>query len=247
MGPWTTITGWLLKARDQSPSSELRKPQVDLRRDVDLLRAAERDSIVASHLNACLQQLGFVQIAPRRWVDGSTAPTRRVFEMQLLKGATMKARWGFSLDFVPHLSGSRVYWHRSNRTAQLDVVLELDERKCNASFLHGAAWLHRDLERLAPAALQQAQETWRRGSTLSGILDVVRELRERKINSFYVHFNWHLPLAFMFLSAKIGDLAAAQLELEAYARKYELDEDVVAKLSKLIQDTAPVKYAESRP
>jgi hypothetical protein len=215
------------------------QPDVEPRRESDLLGAAERDAIVASHLNPRLQALGFVQIASRRWVDGSTAPVRHVFEMQLLKGAAMKALWGFSLDFVPHLSGERVCWHRSNRTAMFDLYLELEDRIC-ASFGHGAAWLHHDLERLVPAALEGAQETWRRGSSLVGVLDILREIREQKINSFYVFFGWHLPLTFMFLSAKIGDLAAAQAELEAYASKHELDDKVTAKLSELPRDIAPV-------
>jgi hypothetical protein len=50
----------------------------------------------------------------------------------------------------------------------------------------------------------------------------------------------------MFLSAKIGDLAAAQAELEVYARKYELAEDVVAKLAKLLRDLAPVENGRSQ-
>ena len=114
-----------------------------------------------------------------------------------------------------------------------------------ASFLYGAAWLHHDLERLVPAALERAQQTWRRGSTLVGALDLVREIRERKINYFYVHFSWRLPLTFMFLSAKIGDLAAAEAELEAYARKYELGDEVVSKLAKLLRDLAPIENSQS--
>jgi hypothetical protein len=238
---WLRRIGMRFQPRDRQldvePSRERRRPDAEPLHKFDSLRAAERDVIVASHLNQRLQPLGFVQVAPRRWVDGSTAPVRRVFEMQLLKGAAMKARWGFSLDFVPHLSGGRMCWHRSNRTAQFDLVLELDGRKY-ASFLHGAAWLHHDLERLVPAALEGAQETWRRGSTLVGVLDILPEIRERRINSFHVYFSWHLPLTFMFLSAKIGDLAAAQAELEVYAREQELAEDVVARLAKLLRNVA---------
>jgi hypothetical protein len=251
MRPWSMFVDWLhgISARSapaaprQQPHE--RPPDVEPPREVDLLHAAERDAIVATHLNGRLQALGFVQVAPRRWVDGSIAPVRRVFEMQLLKGAAMKAVWGFSLDFVPHLSGGRVCWHRSNRTAMFDLYVELEDR-IYASFLHGAAWLHHGLERLVPTALERAQETWRRGSTLPGVLDIVREIRERKINSFYVYFSWHLPLTFMFLSAKIGNLAAAQAELEAYAREYELAEDVVAKLAKLLWDLVPVENGRSR-
>jgi hypothetical protein len=153
MRPWSMFVDWLhgISARSapaaprQQPHE--RPPDVEPPREVDLLRAAERDAIVATYLNGRLQALGFVQVAPRRWVDGSIAPVRRVFEMQLLKGAAMKAVWGFSLDFVPHLSGGRVCWHRSNRTAMFDLYVELEDR-IYASFLHGAAWLHHGLERL---------------------------------------------------------------------------------------------------
>lgn len=248
---WSMLIDWLrcTNARSAPPERQQQSPEkkrdIEPRREFDLLRAAERDAIVASHLNVALQAQGFVQVAPRRWVDGSTAPVRRVFEMQLLKGAAMKAAWGFSLDFVPHLSGGQVCWHRSNRTARFDVIVELPGREY-ASFLHGAAWLHHDLERLVPTALEQAQETWRRGSTLAGVLGIVREIREQGINSFYVFFSWQLPLACMFLSAKIGDLAVALAELEAYAGKYELAEDVVAKLAKRLRDLAPVENGPSQ-
>jgi hypothetical protein len=73
---------------------------------------------------------------------------------------------------------------------------------------------------------------------LVGVLDILPEIRERGINSFHVYFSWHLPLTFMFLSAKIGDLAAAQAELEVYAREQELAEDVVARLAKLLRNVA---------
>ena len=41
-------------------------------------------------------------------------------------------------------------------------------------------------------------------------------------------------------------LTAAQAELEAYAREYELAEDVVAKLAKLLRNLVPVENGRSR-
>jgi hypothetical protein len=246
---WATVMDWLGGISERSLSSE-RQAQQRKQRDVEppreweLLRAAERDSIVASHLNNRLQPLGFVQVKPRLWVDGSAAPVRRVFEMVVLKGGAISPWWGYSLDFVPHRSGDRISWHRSNRTATFDVSFDLKDRRGYAYFCYGAAGLHHDLERVVPLALERAQETWRRGSTLSGILDIVREIREKRINSFYVFFRWHLPLTFMFLSAKVGDLTSAQAELKAYARDQELDEDVAAELSKLLQDAASIEDKE---
>jgi hypothetical protein len=73
---WSTLLGWLRgvfaqpvpqKSREQSPE---KRREVEPRREFHLLRAAERDAIVASHLNPRLQPLSSVQVAPRRWVDG---------------------------------------------------------------------------------------------------------------------------------------------------------------------------------
>jgi hypothetical protein len=108
--------------------------------DYQLLSAAERDAIVSSHLREHLPAFGLSERAPRSWIDGSQAPMRRLFEIQLLKGAGMKACWGFSLDFVPHISGGRVRWHRTDKAAMLDVILDPRDL-LQPSFLHGAARL----------------------------------------------------------------------------------------------------------
>jgi hypothetical protein len=210
---------------------------MDLERKVDWLLAAERDSIVASHLDEPLTRLGLAQIAPRRWVDGSAPPARRLFEMALVKGASIKAHWGFSLDFVPHFSGGRICWHRTDRTAKLDVFV--DPRDCgHACFLYGATWLHRDLDQLIPATVEQARETWRRGSTWFGMLSILHEIRERKSNCLGFENYTQLPLALIFLTAKIGKLTTARAELERYIRRHRVAEDVVRRLEELMRALA---------
>jgi hypothetical protein len=81
----------------------------------DFLSTSERDAIAASCLYEHLRPLGLVQIKPRIWVDGSEPPVRCMFELQLLKGASLKACWGFSLDFVPHIARHQhAPWSRSD-------------------------------------------------------------------------------------------------------------------------------------
>lgn len=211
------------------------KPKIDRRDTVDLLYAAERDAIIVGHLERHLAPLGFTPIKPWHWVDGSSAPARRVFDLMLLRGASMQPNWGFSLDFVPHLSAGKIRWHRSDRTAKLDVYVD-PRAHDNASYLFGAQRLDRDLERLVPTAVAQAQETWRRGSTWSGMLGIVHDIRDQKSNRFPFHFYVQLPLALMFLSAKAGDLAAAHAELETYAERKKIADDIVVRLRKLIDE-----------
>jgi hypothetical protein len=87
------VMDWLRKIAARSP--EPLAPAAEPKRHVDILLSAERDAILASHLTAPLAALGLVQVAPRRWVDGSAPPVRRVFEMRLLKGASTIANWAF--------------------------------------------------------------------------------------------------------------------------------------------------------
>lgn len=186
-----------------------------LRRQVrplnELLSAADRDTIVATHLRQTLKPLGLTQVAPRIWIDGSRAPAKRMFELIVLKGASMRARWGFSLDFVPHIVGGEVRWHRSDKTARLDVIVEPSEEVIpRASFLHGAAKLHDHLDRLLPCAVEKAKETWQRGDTERGMLDVVQEIREHRTNAWPFDMYTQLPLAYALLSARLGDLGSAE-------------------------------------
>lgn len=71
------------------------------------------------------------------------------------------------------------------------------------------------------------------------MLGLVREIRERKINSWRMDFNVHLPLVWIFLLAKVGDLAVAEAELEAYVSERTIPADVAAKLDKLVRNVAP--------
>lgn len=202
---------------------------------IQLLSASERDAIVTSQLREQLPALGLTERAPRSWIDGSKAPIRRLFEIHLLKGAGMKACWGFSLDFVPHISGGRVRWHRSDKTAKLDIMIDPRDLP-EPSFIHGPARLADELRQLLPEATGRARESWRRGTTFHEMLDMIREIRDRRTNRWPYDNLTQLPLAYALLSAKTGDLQTAEQELGAYAVRYCLDEEETATLKKLARD-----------
>jgi hypothetical protein len=205
----------------------------------ELLTAAERDAIVALHLNEHLLPLGLTPVGSRAWVDRSGTQAKRMFELALLKGAGMRARWGFSLDFVPHISGGRVRWHRSENTAMLDVIIDPSKNVLlEPTSILGAARLHDDLDRLLPAAVEKAKETWRRGVTERGLLELVREIRERQTNYLPFDVYTQLPLTYVLLSAKLGDLAVAERELDHYISRLKVDDDVAAKLKQLAREYA---------
>jgi hypothetical protein len=152
-----------------------------------------------------------------------------MFELQLLKGAGIKACWGFSLDFVPNISAGRVRWHRSNKSARLDVIVDPKDLP-QPSYIHGRDRLHSDLAQLMPEAVKRAESDWKRGETLEGMLDLVRWLRDSRSNCFGYHNYTQLPLAFAFLSARAGDKLEAEQSLSEYVESFGLDEDEASKL-----------------
>src|SRR5262245_32915533 len=147
----------------------------------------------------------------------------------------MKACWGFSLDFVPHFSGGRMRWHRSDKTALLDVIVDPKDLH-QPSALYGPAHLADGLQQLLPEAVSRAEETWRRGATFEGMLALIREIRDGHINCFAYNNYTQLPLAYAMLCAKTGDLATAERELDEYTKR--TNEPEADKLTKLARDYA---------
>jgi hypothetical protein len=187
-----------------------------------------------------LGPLGLTDIAPRRWIDGSKPPARRLFELQLLKGASLKACWGFSLDFVPHLSGGSLRWHRSNKAARLDVFVD-PRVLTQPCFLYGAEKFRSELVSLLKQAVPAAEVVWARGATFAGMLDIICEIRERATNCLGYRNYTQLPLACMFLAAKVGDADLAKRELEEYLQRNWLDEREAKKLRRLVLECRPAQ------
>jgi hypothetical protein len=106
------------------------------------------------------------------------------------------------------------------------------------SVIHGPDYLARGLRDILPLAVARAQQTWRRGATLSGILELVREIRNGHTNNWRYDNYTQLPLAYAFLCAKTGDLQSAESELAHYLTVDGLDDNQAARLRKLARDYA---------
>ncbi len=202
---------------------------------IELLSASDRDVLCTELLRERLGPLGLSEIAPRRWIDGSNPLGRRLFELQLLKGASLKACWGFSLDFVPHLSGGVFRWHRSDKAAKLDVIVD-PKALPQPCFLYGTRRFRAELASLLTEAVPAAQRDWERGATFAGMLDVIREIRERDTNCFGYRNYTQLPLAFIFIAAKLGDTGLAERESEEYLEGDWLEKREADRLRRLVRE-----------
>ena len=213
----------------------------------EMLSAADRDVICRPLLLERLEPLGFSEIGPRRWIDGSKPPVRRLFELQLRKGASLAACWGFSLDFVPHLSGSSFRWHRSDKTARLDLIVDPIALPHQPTFLYGAQRFEAELVWLLLEAIPAAELDWSRGATYSGMLDIIREIREHESNCLpWINYA-QLPLAYMFLAAKVDNRVLAERELEDYLQREGLHPQEADKLRRLVRECGAVEQVVEAP
>jgi hypothetical protein len=120
---------------------------------------------------------------------------------------------------------------------QLDkrLVYYPDGRVIYLSALNGAAQLHDELRRYMPAAIESARKIWARGSTESGLFELVQEMRDTY--SEWVFRN--SALAYAFLLARRGQLAAAEEALDNNFTEWDTEE-LRAKLKTLAREYARV-------
>jgi hypothetical protein len=157
----------------------------------------------------------------------------------LTKGAGIMASWGFSLDFVPHIAAGRVRWHRTDKTALLDLLISPKDLH-QACSLFGAKRLATDFELMLPKAVADAKRDWTRGATYPGMLGIIKEIRELRTNYWPYENLTQMPLAFAFLSAKVGEREPAERALEKCITDFRLDQVEGAKLRDLLQSvTSP--------
>ena len=125
--------------------------------------ASDIDAILARVLGSLLGTMGFHAPAPRprRWVR-PRPPLRDVFEIIALKGGRLLPTWGISLDFVPHVEGDTIRWHRTDKSARMDLVYDPADfdpnwwARWSLSMLRPVEDVERDAGRILPEAARHA-------------------------------------------------------------------------------------------
>lgn len=149
-----------------------------------------------------------------------------------MKGASYVPVWGISLDFVPHVSGKRIAWHRTEKSARMDLVydpVDFDARwqeRSSIGALRGPdATLH-DARRVLPAAIRQAIDWLDAGGDVAAALERAEFLRsaDRPGRRFAFESYVQQPLAYAFLLARNGSREEALKMLDAWISSHGLDE-----------------------
>jgi len=209
---------------------------------LDLLPAAQIDAIVAPVVASHLESHGFVAITPRKWVRSANAPVRHIFELSPLKGAVLSPRWGFSLDFVPHLSGRTVRWHRTGKAAMFDLCYDPVDApaefpgSCAISYLHGPHHAAAQAADVVARATRSARRFWSQVQAEGDLLAVFAALKVRPTVRFGFYSYVQHPLAYAFTLARAGQLEAAASEFEEFILRKHYPEQALPRLQQLFTE-----------
>lgn len=182
-------------------------------------------TIAASHailqpvVGASLGGDGFDDVGPLTWVRSTDAPIRQMFRFFQWKGGVLAPSWGLSLDFVPHVSGSKLKWHRTPKSALMDLRVDSRDRALDIPYHHGPQPIHERASLVVRGAVEQANALWREYRTVDRLVDAFQWVKQYYGQyphglGFY-NFTQH-SLALAFVYARTGDLIAANRELEKY-------------------------------
>jgi hypothetical protein len=182
-------------------------------------------------IDAALEDLmpsqGFERSRPGRWVRSTKQPVREVFEFQAMKGMVRSARWGFSLDFVPVLQGTRLKWKRTLKSLAFDLCIDPIDRA--GSLLAWFTVSQSDPERVVRRVVRQTVgEAASDFDQVDSVADVIRVFDDRNAMSFvrfslenYVqtHIAWGLALI------SVGKPAEGEEHLRRFRERFGVDAD----------------------
>lgn len=203
----------------------------------------EFNRALARTLGAALLENGFEAVAPRRWVRSSRAPIRDLLEVRALKGVSYAPLWGFSLDFVPHVTTSgETKWHRTPKSARFDfvywpmdyVAAASDAREWHISPVATPEELQEDLSRVTRMVVAEAMPFWEQIRSIKDLPDVYREHRRRSPAGLPFGSFPQEVLAHAFVLARSGD-DTALAELAEYIRASDVAPETAKKLEELLQ------------
>jgi hypothetical protein len=188
-----------------------------------------------------LLPLGFEQAKDLKWVRSAKGPIREIVELYSLKGASVAPCWGLSLDFVPHVAGGRVRWHRTAKSSMLDLVWDpLDFAGLTGwtlSRFTAAAELPQVTKAFAGKVCRAALADLARAAQVSDLPTLYREWAARPCVRFSA-LNYHqATLGEAFVLAKLGLPGAIEVLREGAAR-FSFDDATMQELLKRLETSS---------
>ena len=200
------------------------------------LTKARIHAIVHGEVERLLEPRGFESVDELKWVRGRDAPIRQVFQLCKWKDGKVRPLWGVSLDFVPHISGKKAAWHRSNKSAKLDLCCDPGAEALKMPYLYGEELIQRQYKQVIDAALHDANQFWSMSSSVDDLPKVIDWLqdfyRTAKRPTFY-SYPQH-ALAVPFILKQLGNGSEALTEFERRRPLIWGEPDAKQKLGELL-------------
>ncbi len=133
--------------------------------------------IISPIVESFLQDDGFESVSNLKWVRCHNEPIRQIFQLFPWKGGIVAPRVSISLDFVPHVSGSSVKWHRTNKSAQPDLIYDIYDRSLEFSCHQGPNAIKDLAPQVIPLAIEKAKEFWATCSNEDQLLTAFEKIR----------------------------------------------------------------------
>ena len=201
-------------------------------------------AIVHGAVERVLAPRGFASVRDLRWVRELDTPIRQIFCFTKWKGGVVSPRWGVSLEFVPHLAGGCVKWHRMSKSALPDLCVDARDRALEMSYVHGEDPIRREHARILTAAVALAERFWALCPTVAKLPDAIAWLRSHLAAGGLGFYNYtQHPLAAAFIAAKTGDMDHARSELDRFLATHKTSLEADARLRQLLVEAGagPVK------
>jgi hypothetical protein len=205
---------------------------------VDLLPAAVFNEALRSAFAHELLPEGFEHVKPLKWVRSAKPAIRDVVELYSLKSASVAPRWGFSLDFVPHVAAGRVGWHRTVKSSMLDLVWDPLDFAGLDGWTQSRFIVPSELSRLtqlfANKVCRTALADLARAKQVSDLPMLYQEWAARPVVRFKMQNYHQATIGQAFVRQRLG-LPGALECLEEGASRFEFDDDTREKLIALLE------------
>lgn len=208
---------------------------------VDLLPTAAFNDALRSAFEHELSSQGFEHVKPLKWVRSAKPAIRDIVELYSLKGASVAPRWGFSLDFVPHVAAGRVRWHRTVKSSMLDLVWDpLDFARLDGwtqSRFVVPSELGQRAQLFATKVCRSALADLARAQQVADLPVLYREWAVRPAIRFEMQNYQQATLGEAFVRQRLG-LPGALECLQEGASRFEFDDETRRQLIALLESGA---------
>ena len=201
-------------------------------KEFEIVRIDQIHEIVSPTVESLLQPLGFEVQGPLSWLRSVDVPIRQIFCLRQWKGGVVAPAWALSLDFVPHLSGNEIKWHRTSKSAQPDLTFDVRDRAFDIPYHYGTDAIESSAPSILRAAIPKAELFWSQARSIAELPDAFERVRQHLSTGGLGFYNYiQHPLAYAFVLAMNGKPDAAEKEFQRYLPR--LSETARKKLRKL--------------